>query len=216
MKVDKSKIIAIIQARQTSQRFPNKILTKIKNKYLFEIVISRLKKSKYLSKIVMAVPNNKNNITLRRALNRKKINFFAGSENDVLDRYYKTAKKFKAKIVVRITGDCPLIDADIVDKMIKSLISRKVDYASNTNPPTFPDGYDLEIFSFKSLKKVNNLTKNLYDREHVTSYFYKSKKFNIVGEVVKKEASINSILSVILFLFLLKSGPFFISGSKNH
>ena len=75
MKVGKMQIIAIIQARQTSQRFPNKIFAKIKSKYLFEIVIDELKKSKYLSKIIMAVPNNKNNILLRRALNKKKINF---------------------------------------------------------------------------------------------------------------------------------------------
>ncbi len=190
MKVDKSKIIAIIQARQTSQRFPNKILAKIKNKYLFEIVIDRLKKSKYLSKIVMAVPNNKNNITLRRALNRKKINFFAGSENDVLDRYYKAAKKFKAKIVVRITGDCPLIDADIVDKMIKSLISRKVDYASNTNPPTFPDGLDVEVFKFDVLKKLWEDTKNKSDREHVTPLIFKRKKpFKTFNLFLKKDHS---------------------------
>ena len=165
-------------------------MAKINGKFLFEVVVNRLKKSKYLKKIVLAVPSNKNNIFLRKLLKRKKINFFSGSENDVLDRYYKAAKKFKAKIVVRITGDCPLIDPDIVDEVIKNLISRNVDYASNTNPPTFPDGLDVEVFKFDVLKKLWKITNRKADREHVTPFIYKRKKlFKIFNLRSKKDYS---------------------------
>ena len=158
MKVNTNSIIAIIQARQTSQRFPNKILAKINGKFLFEVVIKKIKKSKYLKKIVLAVPSNKNNIFLRKLLKRKKINFFSGSENDVLDRYYKTAKKFKAKIVVRITGDCPLIDHEIIDQGIEIYLSNDYDVVTNVVKPSYSQGIDVQIFKFELLSlSTNNL-----------------------------------------------------------
>ena len=97
------KVVAIIQARLTSSRFPKKIFQKIGNKPLIELLLSRVKKSKKIDKFVLAIPKNRENIDIKKKLKNK--NIFLGSENDVLDRYFKAAKKFKADIIVRICGD---------------------------------------------------------------------------------------------------------------
>ena len=177
MDMKKNKIIAIIQARQTSKRFPNKVLKKIGKNTLIEILIKRLKLSKKINKTIIAIPNNKNQKNLKSLLKRKKIEFFEGNENNVLDRYYKAAVKYQPKYVVRITADCPLIEHQIVDKIINICIKKKLDYVSNTQPPTFPDGLDVSVFTFNALKKVWNEAKSDYDKEHVVTFIHKSKKF---------------------------------------
>ena len=110
------KILAIVQARLTSTRFPNKILEKLGNKNLLEFLLQRLNRSKKIDQIVIAMPNNTQKKLIENLT--KKTNFFFGSENDVLDRYYKTAKKYKGETIIRICGDCPFIDPDIVDNII--------------------------------------------------------------------------------------------------
>ena len=152
----KKNTIAIIQARLTSSRFPNKILQKIQNDTIIELLLKRLKKTKYLDKIILAIPYNKKNELLKKKLG-KNVNIFSGSENDVLDRYFKAAKKFKAKTIVRICGDCPLIDPKIVDKVVNFYQKNDFDYVSNTIQPTYPDGLDVEVFNFKTLKQFVNL-----------------------------------------------------------
>ena len=112
----KKKIIAIVQARENSSRFPNKVLNFINKKTILEIINTRLKKSKNLSNIVFAIPENDKKI--RSLLIKKKIKYFLGSEKNVLERFYKCAKKYKADTIVRITADCPLVDFEILDKMI--------------------------------------------------------------------------------------------------
>ena len=175
------KKIIIIQARQNSTRFPNKVLQQINGISIIEIIIKRLTKSKKVDQIVIYTSRSKKNNELVKTLKAKGYNVFRGSENNVLNRYIEAAKKYSAETIIRVTADCPLVDPGILDKMIDLYDKNNCDLVTNVYPPTFPDGYDLEIFSFKSLKKVNTLTKNLYDREHVTSYFYKSKKFNIIN-----------------------------------
>ena len=172
----KKKIVAIIQARLTSSRFPKKILQKIENETLIELLIRRLKKSKYLDKIVLAIPNNKKNKLLRNKIS-KNIKIFYGSENDVLDRYFQAAKRFKAKIIVRICGDCPLIDPKVVDKVVNFYERNNFDYVSNTIKPTYPDGLDVEVFNFETLKTAWVKAKLNADREHVTKFIINNKEF---------------------------------------
>ena len=179
--VVKRKIVAIIQARSNSSRFPKKVLKKIDNKTLLEILISRLSFSKSISKIVIATTNSEDDKQIVNICKTLNIDFFCGSEKDVLKRYYLSAKKFKATDVIRITGDCPLIDHRIVDLVISKYISSQVDYASNINPPSFPDGMDVEIFSFKILKKINKMKLLSSDREHVTSILRRNKKINKIN-----------------------------------
>ena len=173
----KNRVLVIIQARYNSTRFPGKVVKKINNKTILEILIKRLIKSKYVSKIIVACSKNQKDKTIINVCKKIGINYFSGSENDVLDRYYQAAKKYKALNVVRITADCPLIDPKIVDQVIINFFLKKVDYASNVNPPTFPDGMDIEIFKFSALKEAYTKAKLVSEREHVTPFIINNKKF---------------------------------------
>ena len=101
-----------------------------------------------------------------------------GSEKDVLNRFYESAKFVGADVIVRITGDCPLVDALLVDQCIQGYKDAKVDYFSNIDPATYPDGLDVEVMSFASIKRANDETYSEFDREHVTPYIRNSDSFS--------------------------------------
>jgi len=173
----KKKPVAIIQARFNSTRLPGKVLKKINNKTMLEILIRRLSRSKYISKIIVACSKNEKDKNIIDICKNLEIDYFIGSENDVLERYYKAAKKFKALNIVRITGDCPLIDPKVVDEVIINFFKKNVDYASNGNPPTYPDGLDVEVFRFSALQYAFFKAKHSFEREHVTPFIVNHKKF---------------------------------------
>ncbi len=182
MELKKSKVLAIVQARYLSSRFPGKVLKKIDGKTILEILVKRLSKSKKISKIIIACSSNRLDKNIIKISKKLGIDYFVGSENNVLSRFYNAAKKYKFENIVRITADCPLIDPGIVDLVINNFFKKKVNYASNTNPPTFPDGLDIEIFKFHDLKNAYNNSKSSYDKEHVTPYIVRNKnikKFNL-------------------------------------
>ena len=167
------KIVCIIQARISSTRLPAKILLPGYNKPLLFHLIDRINKCKQINKVVVATSKNSLDDLLYDLCLSKKINVFRGSLDDLLDRYFKCAKKFKADHIVRITSDCPLIDPKIIDSVIKKYLSVKnLDYMSNIHPPSYPDGFDVEIFSFKALRKAHVTAKNNFEREHVTPYIW--------------------------------------------
>ena len=172
-------ITAIVQARVTSVRYPGKVLKKIKKKSLVEILYLRLKKSKYIKKIIFAIPKRKEEIKLKKLLTKKKINFFEGSKYDVLDRYYKCASKNNSDIIIRITGDCPIIDARLIDKGISLFLKKNNKFSILTNylPPTFPNGVDFSIFTLDGLLHTWKKAGSNYEKEHVVPYMLKSKKF---------------------------------------
>ena len=151
----KKKIIAIIQARVNSIRFPNKILKKINGIPAIEILYKRLQKSKKIDNIIIATSKNKKNKKLIDFLKSKKINHFVGEDGDVLKRYFDVVSKWGGDIIIRVTGDSILIDPKLVDNFITKFKNKKVDYLSNTSPETFPDGLDIEIFTRKVLKVTN-------------------------------------------------------------
>ena len=171
------KTIAIIQARSTSKRFPNKVLQKIKGKTLIEILILRLRLSKKIDQIVVAIPKNKTQFLLKKHLKKLNVSIFEGSEFDILDRYYKASKKYKSSFIVRITADCPLIDSNLVDKLITIASKNSYDFVSNCSPPTFPDGLDTSVISYKTLRETWKNAKSLHDREHVVPYIERNKSF---------------------------------------
>jgi len=184
--VKKPIIIAIVQARLTSKRFPNKVMKKIGKLTMIELIHNRLKLSKNLDDIVFTIPNNLKNKNLELFLIKKKIKFIKGSENNVASRYLKAAKKFNADIMVRVTSDCPLVDPKILDNMITIYNKTNVDYLTNIKDPSayednnnlhYPDGLDLEIFSFKSFIKSFQKISLKYDQEHVTTFIRKSNIF---------------------------------------
>ena len=182
-------IVAIVQARMGSTRLPGKVMQTVVGKPLIEILISRLEKSKYIDEIVLATSDDPGNQPLIHYIDKLGYKVYQGSENDVLDRYYKAAKKYKADIVIRITGDCPLIDPELVDSVIASFIENQVDYACNTNPPTYPDGLDTEVFSFASLKFAWENASKAYDREHVTPFIRESGNFRTYNFTNKNDYS---------------------------
>ena len=167
----------LIQARIKSSRFKGKILKKINNLTLLEILIARLKKTKNIDKIVLCTSKNKLDLQLHKLAKKMKIFFFRGSEKNVLKRFYDASKIFKADNYIRITADCPLIDPKIIEEILKIHINKNLNYCSNTIKPTFPDGLDVEVFSQKTLKKTFNCVTSSFDKEHVTTYMKNSKKF---------------------------------------
>lgn len=176
------KVIAIVQARTASKRFPNKVLQKVNGSTLIQILLYRLSLSKKIDKVVVAIPKNSEENFLGNHISSMGNEVFRGNEKDLLDRYYKAARNYKAKVVVRITGDCPLIDYQIIDKLIDKVVLKKFDYASNVYPPTFPNGLDVSVFTFKLLKKTWEKAKKKYDREHVVPLMQRNKqikKFNL-------------------------------------
>ena len=181
------KVTAIIQARVGSTRLRGKVLKKINGKEIILHLLDRLSSSKKISKIIIAIPNTKENDKLCHLLKKNNFLIFRGSERNVLNRYYECAKKFKSNHILRITGDCPLIDPKLVDELIKKYQASKVDYASNVINRTFPDGMDMEIFSFKSLKIANENVILKKDKEHVTDYFLRSNRFKKLNHLSKKE-----------------------------
>ena len=172
-------VIAIVQARLGSIRLPNKVMKYIDNYSLIEILIKRLNKSQEINKIVVATSNDQRNSSLVKHLKELGFDCEQGSEEDVLDRYLQVAQKYKADVIVRITGDCPLVDPVLVDEVVKKFKSQTLDYMSNTIVPTYPDGLDVEVFTLASLKRAHAETKKLFDREHVTPYLKNSKLFKI-------------------------------------
>jgi len=171
------KIIAIIQARMNSTRLPNKVMMRVNDIPLIELLINRLRNSKYIDQIILATSDNKNNISLIDHVENLGYKVFAGNEDDVLERYFYAAKLFGASVVVRITGDCPLIDSHLVDEVISGFIKNDVDYASNREPPTFPDGLDVEVISINALEEAHNQATKSSHREHVTPYIIDLKTF---------------------------------------
>ncbi len=152
-------------------------------------MISRIKKSKFISKLVVATSNQKNDDQLTRYLKSAKISIFRGDLENVALRLYKAAKKYKATSFVRLSGDSPLIDPNILDKAIKisKNTKNKYDLITNVYPRTYPKGLSVEIIRTSILKK--NLIKfNKSQKEHVTSYFYKNhNEFNIKNFKLNKK-----------------------------
>ena len=187
--VKKLKTAIILQAREDSMRFPGKVLYPISGKPLIIKILERLKKSKLKDKIITAIPKNKENTRLNKILRKNKFTVYRGNKDNVLKRYYDAAKKHKVKIIVRITADCPFADSDIIDRLIKLLINKKFDYVSNTLKPSFPDGIDVEVFTFEALSEAYKKAKSYYDKEHVTPYIKKKKNFKKFNLKYKKNLS---------------------------
>ncbi len=169
-------ITAIIQARMGATRLPGKVLKTLNNKSLLEFQLERIKLSERIQEIIVATTNESADDEIASLCNRRGIKVFRGSQNDVLSRYYHCAKENNASTIVRLTADCPLIDPKVIDAVIDLYFSKKVDYAANTVPPEtsyWPDGSDVEVFSFQALKKANEETTDISFREHVTFYFWK-------------------------------------------
>ncbi|MBT3235631.1 MAG: aminotransferase class III-fold pyridoxal phosphate-dependent enzyme [Bdellovibrionales bacterium] len=171
------KIVAIVQARMGSTRLPNKVMKLINSVPMIELLLARLSRAKELDQIIVATSKNINNIPLIEHVRKLGYSCEQGSENDVLDRFIVAAKEHKADVVVRITGDCPLVDPELVDACVRHFRATNIDYFSNVNPPSYPDGLDVEVVTLLALEQSMRESDKLFNREHVTPYIRESGKF---------------------------------------
>lgn len=175
------KTVAIVQARMGSTRFPNKVMRQICGTPMIGLLLERLSKARRLDQIILATSTDPRNEKMVHYVQNLGFQVFQGSEDDVLDRYYRAAEMVTADVVVRITGDCPLIDPELVDAVISEFQKRGVDYATNTMPPTYPDGLDIEVFRFKALQIAWKNAHESRQREHVTPFIRESKEFTKIN-----------------------------------
>ena len=173
--------LAIVQARMGSTRLPNKVMLPINGVPLIELLLHRLALTKRIDHIIVATSTSHGDKPLAAHVHGLGYEVFEGSEINVLERFYHAAKAHEPEIVVRITGDCPLVDPELVDAMIADFAIGKVDYLSNLTPPTFPDGLDVEVFTFSSLQQAARNAVTLDQREHVTPFIRESGRFSIAN-----------------------------------
>ncbi len=177
-------IVAIIQARMGSSRLPGKSLAEIVNRPMLWHVIQRVKRATLVDRVVVATSTNTADDAIEEMCREIGVACYRGSENDVLDRFYFVARQEKASQIVRITGDCPLIDPEVIDRVVRRFQRGDLDYASNAMVRSYPDGLDTEVFSFHALERAWHEATKTSEREHVTPYL-RSGKFrtaNVEGD----------------------------------
>lgn len=165
-------ITAIIQARTGSTRLPEKVLAEIQGKPLLTHVFERISYSRYCHQIVLATTQEQEDDRLGVLSEEYGVLLYRGSTHDVLDRYFHAAKTYEADIVVRVTADDPFKDPGVADKIIEEFLQEDYDYVSNTLTPTYPEGLDIEVFSFNALQTAYREAQKLFEREHVTPYIW--------------------------------------------
>jgi spore coat polysaccharide biosynthesis protein SpsF len=168
------KILAITQARVGSSRLPGKVLKEINGTTILEMHVSRILKSNLVSKLIVATTEEPEAMAICILCDNLGVENYRGSMDDVLDRYYKTAFPVNPDYVVRITSDCPLIDPEMIDAVIKTTLDSSADYGSNGFITLFPDGQDVEVFKFSALEKAWKEATLPSDREHVTPYIWRN------------------------------------------
>jgi len=183
--------VAIIQARMGSNRLPGKVLLPILGKPMLGHIVDRVRTVPSIEQVVVAVPNDGANEVLRRFCADNKITHFAGSETDVLDRYYQAAQQFEADPVIRITADCPIADPQLIEKLIQRYKSCGYDHigvaagagADRIDKGRYPDGLDAECFGFSALDRAWHDATDPRDREHVTRYIWNNKQIFRCGDL---------------------------------
>ena len=182
------KVIALLQARTDSTRLPKKVLKTILDKPMIIHQLERTTQSKYINKLILVTSNESSDDELASTITDYKFEVYRGDKNNVLKRFYEAVKELKLSeddIIVRLTGDCPLHDALVIDESIESFIKAECDYLSNSVEPVYPDGLDVEVFNFKSLELAYKNAQLSSEQEHVTPYIRNSGLFKV--ESLKKQ-----------------------------
>lgn len=176
------KVVIIIQARMSSSRLPGKVLKPLCGKPIVNHVVERASRAKLAQEVVIATSTDPSDDVLFKHCQENSIKCSRGSLNNVLDRYVQAGKEHKADIVVRVTSDCPLIDPEVIDKVISAFKLNNADYAANNLVRKYPRGLDTEVVSFPVLEKIQQFDLKPYHTEHVTPYIYENKEqFSMVS-----------------------------------
>ena len=169
-------IVAIIQARMGSTRLPGKVLKDIGGETMLARVVRRVQRATLVDQVVVATTPKPADDAIIAECQQLGVEVFRSSELDVLSRYYWAARVYDAKVVARITADCPLIDSVVIDRVVLAFLREKPDFASNVITRTYPRGLDISVMTMAALTRAYNKAKKAYDREHVTSYIYQNPK----------------------------------------
>ena len=179
--------IAIIQARMTSTRLPGKVLADIAGKPALQHMLARVAKARRVDDIVVATTINASDDPIVALCDRLGVRHFRGDEQDVLGRYHAAASRAGANTVIRLTADCPMIDPQVIDEAIAAFETGSWDYVSNTVQRTYPDGLDVEVFSYDALKQSMAEATHPALREHVTLYINGKRPAYGYGRFTKQE-----------------------------
>ena len=177
MDVKKTKIIAIAQCRMGSKRLPGKVLAEVAGKPMLWHIVDRLRRSRLVDEVVIATSSTAENLPIVRMAEESGMPYYAGSEADLMDRFYWAGLKFSADAVVRITADCPLVDPRIVDKVVGCFLENRprYEYVSNCRPAaSYPHGLDVEVISFGLIERLWNETKDPFRREWFTTNIFEN------------------------------------------
>jgi glutamate-1-semialdehyde 2,1-aminomutase/spore coat polysaccharide biosynthesis protein SpsF len=177
--VSAKKVVAIVQARMNATRLPGKVLLDIAGAPMLVRVVERVQAARLVDAVVVATSDGASDDAVAAICQQRGLTCFRGHETDVLDRFYGAARSAGAETVVRITADCPLMDPAVIDKVIAAFDG--VDYAANVFRYTYPDGLDVEVFSFAALERAHREARDPVDREHVTPFIRTSGRFAVAG-----------------------------------
>ena len=181
-------IVAIVEARMTSSRLPGKVLLEVLEVPMLGRLIDRLKQVPLIDQIVIATTTNSEDDKICSLASDYGVRYYRGSENDVMSRVLEAGLKAQADVIVEITGDCPIIDPDIIKDVIKHFLDGNYDYVSNSNLRSYPDGMDVQVFSIKTLLDSFNSTSDELHREHVTLHIRQNpEKYRLLDIAAKKE-----------------------------
>lgn len=164
------RILLITQARIGSTRLPRKVLLPLGDGTLLSCHLKRLKNSNSITDIVVATTFEHGVENILDICKQMEVDYYQGSQDDVLDRFYQASKIYQPDWVVRVTSDCPLIDSKLIDEVLHTAIRKEVDYCANILTEDFPDGQDVEVFKFSVLEKTWKNARLKSEREHVTPY----------------------------------------------
>ncbi len=180
-------VVAVIQARMGSTRLPGKVLRDLGGRTMLARVVRRTVRAKLVDEVVVATSTNSADDPVAQQCRQLGVACFRGSEDDVLDRYYHAAIAHRADVVVRVTSDCPLIDPEVSDRVIRAFLDMEPDYASNTLHRTYPRGLDTEVMTAAALERAWREATEEYQRIHVTPYLYQHPEQFILLPVIGRE-----------------------------
>ena len=166
-------ITAILQARVSSSRLPGKVLRTVVGKPLLALQLERVKRAKRIDTLVVATSDRPEDAPVCNVASQSGVACYRGALDDVLDRFYRAAAPTKPDYVVRLTGDCPLADPEVIDAVVDLCVSGGYDYASNALEPTFPDGLDVEVVRMRALETAWREAQLPSEREHVLPYIHR-------------------------------------------
>lgn len=189
MKIDfmSKEVISVVQARMGSSRLPGKVMLPLSGEHVITHDVRRVKSAECVTETIVATSRQTADDIIARYALRAGADVFRGGESDVLGRMYDAARSTDADVIVRITGDCPLIDPEIIDAVVQEVTDSNVQYATNIFERTFPRGLDVEAFTFESFERVHEEATEPHHREHVTPYYREQKNMFSVKNVTSEE-----------------------------